>query len=140
MNPISVNELTESANSNLPRDIKTTIAKNILSDEKDSDVAKNIFSKLINDLSSKTQREVVNATGTVLHTNLGRSPNNISFSGSYTNIEYDLKTLSRGKRNEYLSVLMNNLIGSKDIAFVNNFSNAFILFLYSVFIFVHYSF
>ena len=127
MNPISVNELTESVNSNLPRDIKSTIAKNILAEEKDSDVAKNIFSELINDLSSKTQREVVNATGTVLHTNLGRSPNNISFSGSYTNIEYDLKTLSRGNRNEYLSVLMNNLIGSKDIAFVNN--NASSLFL-----------
>ena len=127
MNPISVNELTESVNSNLPRDIKSTIAKNILAEEKDSDVAKNIFSELINDLSSKTQREVVNATGTVLHTNLGRSPNNISFSGSYTNIEYDLKTLSRGKRNEYLSVLMNNLIGSEDVAFVNN--NASSLFL-----------
>jgi len=127
MNPISVNELTESVNSNLPRDIKSTIAKNILAEEKDSDIAKNIFSELINDLSSKTQREVVNATGTVLHTNLGRSPNNISFPGRYTNIEYDLNTLSRGKRNEYLSVLMNNLIGSKDIAFVNN--NASSLFL-----------
>ena len=127
MNPISVNELTESVNSNLPRDIKSTIAKNILAEEKDSDVAKNIFSELINDLSSKTQREVVNATGTVLHTNLGRSPSNISFPGRYTNIEYDLKTLSRGKRNEYLSVLMNNLIGSEDIAFVNN--NASSLFL-----------
>ena len=127
MNPISVNELTESVNSNLPRDIKSTIAKNILAEEKDSDVAKNIFSELINDLSSKTQREVINATGTVLHTNLGRSPNNISFSGSYTNIEYDLKTLSRGKRNEYLTVLMNNLIGSEDVAFVNN--NASSLFL-----------
>ena len=127
MNPISVNELTESVNSNLPRDIKSTIAKNILAEEKDSDIAKNIFSELINDLSSKTQREVVNATGTVLHTNLGRSPNNISFPGRYTNIEYDLKTLSRGKRNEYLTVLMNNLLGSKDIAFVNN--NASSLFL-----------
>ena len=88
MNPISVNELTESVNSNLPRDIKSTIAKNILAEEKDSDVAKNIFSELINDLSSKTQREVVNATGTLLHTNLGRSPNNISFSGSYTTVSY----------------------------------------------------
>ena len=127
MNRISVNELTESVNSNLPRDIKTTIAKNILADEKDSEIAKNIFSELINDLSSKTQREVVNATGTVLHTNLGRSPNNISFPGRYTNIEYDFKTLSRGKRNEYLTVLMNNLIGSEDMAFVNN--NASSLFL-----------
>ena len=132
MNPISVNELTESVNSNLPRDIKSTIAKNILAEEKDSDVAKNIFSELINDLSSKTQREVVNATGTVLHTNLGRSPNNISFSGSYTNIEYDLKTLSRGKRNEYLSVLMNNLIGSEDVAFVNNNASSLYLSLKAI--------
>ena len=127
MNPVSVNELTESVNSNLPRDIKSYIAKNILAEEKDSEIAKNIFAEIINDLSSKTQKEVINATGTVLHTNLGRSPNNISFPGRYTNIEYDLTTLSRGKRNEYLSVLMNNLIRSEDIAFVNN--NASSLFL-----------
>ena len=120
MNPVSVNELTESVNSNLPRDVKSHIAKNILTKEKDSETAKNIFDKLINDLSLKTQKEVINATGTLLHTNLGRSPNKISYPGTYTNIEYDLTTLSRGKRNEYLSVLMNNLIGSEDIIFVNN--------------------
>ena len=127
MNPVSVNELTESVNSNLPRDIKSYIAKNILAEEKDSEIARNIFAEIINDLSSKTQKEVINATGTVLHTNLGRSPNNMSFTGRYTNIEYDLTNLSRGKRNEYLSVLMNNLIRSEDIAFVNN--NASSLFL-----------
>ena len=120
MNPVSVNELTESVNSNLPRDVKSHIAKNILTKEKDSETAKNIFAKLVNDLSLKTQKEVINATGTLLHTNLGRSPNKISYPGTYTNIEYDLTTLSRGKRNEYLSVLMNNLIGSEDIIFVNN--------------------
>ena len=127
MNPVSVNELTESVNSNLPRDVKSHIAKNILTKEKDSETAKNIFAELINDLSLKTQKEVINATGTLLHTNLGRSPNKISYPGTYTNIEYDLTTLSRGKRNEYLSVLMNNLIGSEDIIFVNN--NASSLFL-----------
>ena len=120
MNPVSVNELTESVNSNLPRDVKSHIAKNILTKEKDSETAKNIFAELINDLSLKTQKEVINATGTLLHTNLGRSPNKISYPGTYTNIEYDLTTLSRGKRNEYLTVLMNNLIGSEDIIFVNN--------------------
>ena len=120
MNPVSVNELTESVNSNLPRDVKSHIAKNILTKEKDSETAKNIFAELIDDLSLKTQKEVINATGTLLHTNLGRSPNKISYPGTYTNIEYDLTTLSRGKRNEYLSVLMNNLIGSEDIIFVNN--------------------
>ncbi len=127
MNSVSVNELTESVNSNLPREIKSHIARNILTKEKDSETAKNIFAELVNDLSLKTQREVINATGTVLHTNLGRSPNKMSFPGTYTNIEYDFTTLSRGKRNEYLSVLMNSLIGSENIAFVNN--NASSLFL-----------
>ena len=127
MSPVSVNELTESVNSNLPRDIKSQIAKNILTKEKDAETAKNIFAELVNDLSLKTQKEVINATGTVLHTNLGRSPNKMSYPSTYTNIEYDLATLSRGKRNEYLSTLMNNLIGSEDIIFVNN--NASSLFL-----------
>ena len=127
MKPISVNELTESVNSNLPRDIKSTIAKNILTKEKDPESAKEIFNRLINDLTTKAQKEVVNATGTVLHTNLGRSPNTITFPGRYTNIEYDLTNLVRGNRNEYLSLLMNELIGSQDIAFVNN--NASSLFL-----------
>ena len=40
MKPVSVNELTESVNSNLPRDVKSHIAKNILTKEKDSETAK----------------------------------------------------------------------------------------------------
>ena len=132
MKPISVNELTESVNSNLPRDIKSTIAKNILSEEKDPESAKEIFYRLINDLTTKAQKEVVNATGTVLHTNLGRSPNTIAFPGRYTNIEYDLTNLVRGNRNEYLSLLMNELIGSQDIAFVNNNASSLYLSLKAI--------
>ena len=132
MKPISVNELTESVNSNLPRDIKSTIAKNILVEEKDPESAKEIFYRLINDLTTKAQKEVVNATGTVLHTNLGRSPNTITFPGRYTNIEYDLTNLVRGNRNEYLSLLMNELIGSQDIAFVNNNASSLYLSLKAI--------
>lgn len=127
MKTISVNELTDSVNSNLPREVKSFIAKNVLAKEKNPETAKSIFSQLVINLSINTQREVINATGTVLHTNLGRSPNHLSFPGRYSNIEYDLTNLSRGNRNEYLSLLMNSLIGSEDIAFVNN--NASSLFL-----------
>ena len=120
MENISVNKLVESTNSNLPRDIKVEFAKNILSINKNPKDAKKEFEILINKLSLKKQREIINATGTVLHTNLGRSPINISFSGIYTNIEYDLTTASRGKRNEYLTESMKVLLNAENVAFVNN--------------------
>jgi len=120
MENISVNNLVESTNSNLPRDIKIEFAKNILSSIKNAEDAKKEFELLINKLSLKKQREIINATGTVLHTNLGRSPVNISFSGMYTNIEYDLTTASRGKRNEYLTESMKVLLNAENVAFVNN--------------------
>ena len=120
MENISVNKLVESTNSNLPRDIKVEFAKNILSVNKDPEDAKKEFEQLINKLSLKKQKEIINATGTVLHTNLGRSPVNISFSGMYTNIEYDLTTASRGNRNEYLTESMKILLNVENVAFVNN--------------------
>ena len=120
MENISVNKLVESTNSNLPRDIKVEFAKNILSEIKNPEDAKKKFEILINKLSLKKQREIINATGTVLHTNLGRSPVNISFSGMYTNIEYDLTTASRGNRNDYLTESMKILLNVENVAFVNN--------------------
>jgi len=120
MENISVNKLVESTSSNLPRDIKIEFAKNILSSIKHPVEAKKEFKTSINKLSLKKQREIINATGTVLHTNLGRSPVDISFSGMYTNIEYDLTTASRGNRNEYLTESMKVLLNAENVAFVNN--------------------
>ena len=120
MENISVNKLVESTSSNLPRDIKIELAKNILSSIKNPDEAKKEFKTSINKLSLKKQREIINATGTVLHTNLGRSPVDISFSGMYTNIEYDLTTASRGNRNDYLTESMKVLLKAENVAFVNN--------------------
>jgi L-seryl-tRNA(Ser) seleniumtransferase len=120
MENISVNNLVESTNSTLPRDIKIEFAKNILSSIKNPDDAKKEFKESINRLSLKKQREIINATGTVLHTNLGRSPVDISFSGMYTNVEYDLTTASRGNRNDYLTESMKVLLNAENVAFVNN--------------------
>ena len=120
MENISVNKLVESTSSNLPRDIKIEFAKNILSSIKHPVEAKKEFKTSINKLSLKKQREIINATGTVLHTNLGRSPVDISFSGMYTNIEYDLTTASRGNRNDYLTESMKVLLKAENVAFVNN--------------------
>ena len=120
MENISVNELVESSSSDLPREIKLTFAKNILSTKKEPAEAKKEFGELVKKLNMKKQQNVINATGTVLHTNLGRSPINISYSGTYTNVEYDLTTSSRGNRNSYLTESMKTLLNAEDVAFVNN--------------------
>ena len=117
---ISVNELVESSNSEMPRELKISLAKNLLSITKEPKKAKKEFDTLINNLNSKKQREIINATGTILHTNLGRSPIDISYSGMYTNIEYDLTTGTRGNRNNYLSESMKTLLKAENVAFVNN--------------------
>ena len=117
---ISVNELVESSNSEMPRELKVSLAKNLLSVTKDPKEAKKEFDTLIKNLNTKKQREIINATGTILHTNLGRSPVNISYSGMYTNIEYDLTTGSRGNRNNYLTESMKTLLKAENVAFVNN--------------------
>ena len=120
MENISVNNLTDSTNSSLPRNIKVALAKEVLTQEKNIEIAKEKFAEIVKNLEQKKQREVVNATGTVLHTNLGRSPNNIRFSGGYTNVEYDLKNFKRGVRNEYLSSSLSSFLGCEGITFVNN--------------------
>ena len=120
MENISVNELVESSNSELPREIKLSFAKSVLSAKKDPSEAKIEFGELVNKLNMKKQQNVINATGTVLHTNLGRSPINISYSGTYTNIEYDLTKSSRGSRNSYLTESMKTLLSAENVTFVNN--------------------
>ena len=120
MENISVNKLTDSTNSSLPRDMKVALAKEVLAHENNIEIAKEKFSEIVRNLEQKKQREVINATGTVLHTNLGRSPNNLSFSGRYTNVEYDLKNFKRGVRNEYLSSSLSGLLGCEEVIFVNN--------------------
>jgi L-seryl-tRNA(Ser) seleniumtransferase len=117
---ISVNELVESSNSDIPRELKISLAKSLLSATKDPKEAKKEFDTLIKNLNTKKQREIINATGTILHTNLGRSPVDISYSGMYTNIEYDLTTGSRGNRNNYLTESMKTLLKAENVAFVNN--------------------
>ena len=120
MENISVNKLADSTNSSLPRDIKISLAKEVLAQEKNIEIAKEKFKEIVNNLEQKKHREVINATGTVLHTNLGRSPNNISFSGRYTNVEYNLNNFRRGTRNEYLSSSLSSFLGCGGITFVNN--------------------
>jgi L-seryl-tRNA(Ser) seleniumtransferase len=72
-------------------------------------------------LEQPSLRRVINATGVVLHTNLGRAPlGPISILPGYTNLEYDLATGRRGKRDVHAGKLLERLLGAAAIAVNNN--------------------
>jgi L-seryl-tRNA(Ser) seleniumtransferase len=66
-------------------------------------------------------RRVINATGVVLHTNLGRAPL-APFEPllGYSNLEYDLTRGSRGKRDVHAAELLERLVGAPGITVNNN--------------------
>ena len=83
---------------------------------------------------SPTLVPVINATGVILHTNLGRAPLSratreaISEIGTgYSNLEFNLSTGKRGKRSVHASHLLNLLTGAEDGFVVNNNAGAVLL-------------
>ena len=127
MDNISVNKLVDSYENHLPREVCLNVAKDIVSEFKDKKIILEEYILAINNLMIGEQVKVVNCTGTLLHTNLGRAQTEISFSGHASNIEFDLSHQKRGERNRYLTYSMNLLLGSKGVCFVNN--NASSLFI-----------
>jgi L-seryl-tRNA(Ser) seleniumtransferase len=77
--------------------------------------------KEIAELGRPSLRRVINATGVVLHTNLGRAPG-IPFAPlkGYSNLEYDLDRGRRGKRDTHIAGLLERLTGKPGIAVNNN--------------------
>ena len=72
-------------------------------------------------LKTPSLRRVINATGVVLHTNLGRAPlAPRAMPGGYSNLEYDLATGLRGKRDAHTGALIERLLGAPGIAVNNN--------------------
>jgi L-seryl-tRNA(Ser) seleniumtransferase len=72
-------------------------------------------------LETPSQRRVINATGVVLHTNLGRAPlTPFEPLFGYSNLEYDLVAGRRGKRDVHASELIERLTGAPGIAVNNN--------------------
>lgn len=72
-------------------------------------------------LRTPSLRRVINATGVVLHTNLGRAPLTPTKSiEGYSNLEYDLTTARRGKRDTHIAPWIERLTGKPGIAVNNN--------------------
>ena len=84
----------------------------------------------------KALKPLINATGIVMHTNLGRSvidekswQRAKQIACSYSNLEYDLESGSRGNRYEYTGYLLSTLFGCEDALVVNNNASAVFLVL-----------
>ncbi|MDA8087394.1 MAG: L-seryl-tRNA(Sec) selenium transferase, partial [Nitrospiraceae bacterium] len=84
-------------------------------------------------------RAAINATGVVLHTNLGRAPLSeaalksvAEISKGYSNLEYNLKEGKRGKRYAHLRELIKEITGAPDATVVNNNAAAVLLALSSL--------
>jgi len=79
-------------------------------------------------------RRVINATGVVLHTNLGRAPLSdqvlehiADVSSGYSNLEFDLERGERGKRYAHVTGILQEITGAEDGLVVNNNAAAVLL-------------
>lgn len=129
---------------NAPKPVIARIARDIINEqrelliqEKNALNKEQIIAKITSEYENfkrKSLQRVINASGIVLHTNLGRSviDENIyerakSVICGYSNLEYDLQTGARSNRYDYSGALLSALFGCEDALIVNN--NAAAVFL-----------
>ena len=119
-------------------DIRKNISNGCAEDVISSRIT-NLIENIRNNLVNKKTynlRKVINASGVVIHTNLGRSvlndeilENIKSVSVGYSNLEYDLEKGERGSRYSHLSNIIKKITGAEDCIVVNNNAAAVMLIL-----------
>ncbi len=110
---------------------ETTPAPIISAEKIESALDQNIQKRLRPNL-----RTVINATGVVLHTNLGRAPLSAAaqeslsaFSTNYTNLEYEIRAGHRSHRDKLIEPLLQEILGCEAATVVNNNAAAVFLIL-----------
>lgn len=90
----------------------------------------------IKKIGSRSLKAVFNASGIIIHTNLGRAPfgeelilDSLEVLKGYNNLEFDLQKGARGQRNDHASDILQFLTGAEDIVVVNNNAAAVMLIL-----------
>ena len=122
---------------NIRNNISNGYDKNIISN-KIENLIDNIKDNLMNK-KTFSLRNVVNASGVVIHTNLGRSVLNSEIfenikkvSIGYSNLEYNLEKGERGSRYFHLSEIIKKITGAEDCMVVNNNAAAVMLILSTI--------
>lgn len=122
---------------NIRNNISNGYDKNIISN-KIENLIDNIKDNLMNK-KTFSLRNVVNASGVVIHTNLGRSVLNSEIfenikkvSIGYSNLEYNLEKGERGLRYSHLSEIIKKITGAEDCMVVNNNAAAVMLILSTI--------
>ncbi len=89
---------------------------------------------LVQSLSESSLRPVINASGVILHTNLGRAPLGQSaveavgsIAGGYCNLEYDIEQGRRGRRDGHCGSLLERLLGAPALVVNNNAAAIFLV-------------
>ena len=115
------------------QDVREGIAKGTLATFSSEELEEKVAAAA-REVAAYSLQPVINATGVILHTNLGRAPlaaralEHIGeIAGCYSNLEYDLGEGRRGKRDTHTDRLFAELVGAERTLVVNN--NAAAVFL-----------
>ncbi len=111
-------------------------ASSVRSDEDIAHAITDGAARRLHDRLASRLRPVLNATGVVVHTNLGRAPLSAGalarvaeVSGGYSALEYDLQAGARGSRDAHAEPLLRQLTGAQAAVVVNNNAAATMLML-----------
>jgi L-seryl-tRNA(Ser) seleniumtransferase len=133
----SVDELARTTDDPLAVDAaRTVIARardELRAGGRPGDLAAELRAELAHVRAPKLRR-VINATGVIVHTNLGRAPIAAAalehvqdIAGGYSNLEYDLQKGARGSRQDHIAALVQRLTGAEAALVVNNNAAAVML-------------
>lgn len=116
-------------------EVRTLILKKEIIDISEDFIIDGIKSRVSKNLAFKLKK-VINGTGIVIHTNLGRSPLSESIKNNlidtvfgYSNLEYDLEKAARGSRYSHLEEIIQKITGAESVLVVNNNAAAVLLVL-----------
>ena len=120
-------------------EIRSSLRENVIENDRSPE---SLLAEALRRMEQTAQREsetgirkVINATGVLLHTNLGRAPLSaaaraaIAEAAGYCNLEYDVTTGTRGRRGARVEALLRDLTGAEDALVVNNCAAAALLIL-----------
>ena len=117
----------------IPRPVVTNLVRHTLQARREAKQGVADYHSFIAELQREIDRlartriaPVINGTGVLIHTNLGRSPIStraadrlLAMATQYNNLEYDLDNGKRGKRGNYLEYILAQLVDAEAATVVN---------------------